>query len=283
MTLVLAQVDIGLAERLRRRHEQINESRSAALIASIRSAFKQDRVAILSFITDVKRKSIERKSGIMWDYFLQRASDYLSHNAESWYANLFVTWYSLGLLHWEEWIDTNDLEPEPAGYAAWESVLRENISRINETTAEQMAQMVVFAELYGWGIEQMQERMIELFNQWEFGEQPDQPDDETVLDWYTPGAPLYRAEIINGVLQTQAAGIASQLYTQQARFALKVWASVMDGRERPAHHAAHMQTVPVQMPFIVGGEYLQYPGDPRGSMWNIANCRCVSIPVWAAE
>jgi hypothetical protein len=43
-----------------------------------------------------------------------------------------------------------------------------------------------------------------------------------------------------------------------------------------------MQVVPVQMPFMVGGEALYYPGDPRGSMWNIANCRCVSIPIEAA-
>lgn len=48
---------------------------------------------------------------------------------------------------------------------------------------------------------------------------------------------------------------------------------------RPAHLAANGQTVPVDEPFIVGGEKLMYPHDPAGSPGNIINCRCASIPV----
>jgi len=32
--------------------------------------------------------------------------------------------------------------------------------------------------------------------------------------------------------------------------------------------------VPVGQSFEVGGELLDYPGDPSGSGWNIVNCRC---------
>ena len=40
------------------------------------------------------------------------------------------------------------------------------------------------------------------------------------------------------------------------------------------------QTVEMNMPFIVGGEALDHPGDPNGSAENVINCRCdvVFIP-----
>jgi hypothetical protein len=54
----------------------------------------------------------------------------------------------------------------------------------------------------------------------------------------------------------------------------KIWNSIIDGRTRPAHRKAHRQKVPVNKPFIVGGEELRYPRDHRGSAKNIINCRC---------
>lgn len=56
----------------------------------------------------------------------------------------------------------------------------------------------------------------------------------------------------------------------------KTWNSLMDGRERPAHHMAHGQTRRVEESFEVGGEELRFPGDvSRGaSLGNVINCRC---------
>lgn len=55
----------------------------------------------------------------------------------------------------------------------------------------------------------------------------------------------------------------------------KKWKRVHDIHTRPEHAAADGQTVPVNEPFIVGGEKLMHPGDPSGSGWNIYNCRCI--------
>jgi hypothetical protein len=55
---------------------------------------------------------------------------------------------------------------------------------------------------------------------------------------------------------------------------LKVWNHVGDRRVRPAHRSAGQQAVPQGGVFIVGGEYLRYPGDPFGSAAMTANCRC---------
>ena len=57
------------------------------------------------------------------------------------------------------------------------------------------------------------------------------------------------------------------------------WVAAEDERTRPAHRAADGQIVELDERFDVGGEALQYPGDPAGSAGNIINCRCVSAPV----
>ncbi len=60
---------------------------------------------------------------------------------------------------------------------------------------------------------------------------------------------------------------------------LKEWATVGDGKVRPEHADADAQVVPMEEPFIVGGELLMYPGDSSlgASMSNIANCRCNAL------
>lgn len=55
---------------------------------------------------------------------------------------------------------------------------------------------------------------------------------------------------------------------------VKTWVAIGDNRTRPAHAEADGQTVPLDQPFIVGGEKLMYPGDINGSASNVINCRC---------
>lgn len=53
----------------------------------------------------------------------------------------------------------------------------------------------------------------------------------------------------------------------------KVWLATGDHRTRPAHAEADGQEVPIDQPFNVGGEDLDYPG-ADGSAANTVNCRC---------
>jgi len=55
---------------------------------------------------------------------------------------------------------------------------------------------------------------------------------------------------------------------------VKEWVAAIDGRERDAHAEADGQSVPLNAPFVVDGEMLDYPGDPSGSAANVINCRC---------
>ena len=54
----------------------------------------------------------------------------------------------------------------------------------------------------------------------------------------------------------------------------KIWLTSLDGREREGHYNAHLQTVGVNVPFIVEGEALNVPGDKTASAANVINCRC---------
>ena len=58
----------------------------------------------------------------------------------------------------------------------------------------------------------------------------------------------------------------------------KVWIAVLDQKTRIGHVWADGQIVDANEPFLVDGEYLQFPGDPNGSPGNTINCRCASVP-----
>lgn len=71
---------------------------------------------------------------------------------------------------------------------------------------------------------------------------------------------------------TMAAGVEQSRVT--GRQLNKTWRTSHDERVRSGHRDADGQTVPVFMPFQVGGESLMFPGDPSGSPDNVINCRC---------
>jgi len=57
----------------------------------------------------------------------------------------------------------------------------------------------------------------------------------------------------------------------------KEWSAVIDGQERPDHHAASGQTVGIHDTFRVGGESARYPGDESLSPGQRVNCRCLIV------
>lgn len=75
-------------------------------------------------------------------------------------------------------------------------------------------------------------------------------------------------DVINdGTLRT----LIREGYTQ------KEWSTVIDGRERDAHHSANGQTVGINDLFTVGGESARYPGDDNLSAAGRVNCRCTLV------
>lgn len=54
----------------------------------------------------------------------------------------------------------------------------------------------------------------------------------------------------------------------------KLWIATADGRTRDDHSQVDGTIVPRSGNFLVGGEYLEAPGDPKGTAGNVINCRC---------
>lgn len=74
--------------------------------------------------------------------------------------------------------------------------------------------------------------------------------------------------------------VATEVVRASGVAAQRTWLSALDARVRDDHRDAHGQTVPMDAPFIVGGEECDAPGDcPSAS--NTVNCRCVQT--WAVD
>lgn len=69
---------------------------------------------------------------------------------------------------------------------------------------------------------------------------------------------------------------------QQARVEAKAWLSSHLETSRPAHLKAegdYEAGIPVEEPFVVDGEEMLHPGDPKASPGNTINCKCALIAV----
>lgn len=91
-----------------------------------------------------------------------------------------------------------------------------------------------------------------------------------------------RSEAIVRTETTRVHNLATQSQLQQQAQRepdlLKGWAAVGDSRTRYDHLQAHIaynkNPIPINEPFIVGGEALMFPGDPSASAKQTVFCRC---------
>jgi hypothetical protein len=93
-----------------------------------------------------------------------------------------------------------------------------------------------------------------------------------------------RARVIASTETGAAYGSARDQAMRSAGVQWKAWLTSGNGNVRAAHYEAGLTysfdtPIPVDEPFIVGGEKLMHPGDQAGSPANTINCHCVSIAV----
>ncbi|MBI5192770.1 MAG: hypothetical protein HZA08_04930 [Nitrospirae bacterium] len=104
--------------------------------------------------------------------------------------------------------------------------------------------------------------------------------DKLYLDKIIP----HRSEVIARTEVIAASNLGSRAGAKQTGLVLNhKWISTRDIRTRNFHAAADDETVPMDTPYLVGGEQLMFPGDTShgASGRNIINCRCTEgfIPV----
>ena len=110
-----------------------------------------------------------------------------------------------------------------------------------------------------------QQRVIREFLSWD--------DEGGYAGWMRRAQRIARTEI---QAARQASAYAAALSeVEDGRPMKKIWHTSRDERVRLEHAEVHGQERPLDAPFDVGGEQLDYPGDrAHGSAWNTIQCRC---------
>lgn len=91
------------------------------------------------------------------------------------------------------------------------------------------------------------------------------------------------------IARTQTGGAVSggrHVGMQQAGIEGKIWLDAKDENVRDLHVQAGKQyskAIPINEPFVIGGDFLMHPGDPGASPANVINCRCVELAAKVGE
>lgn len=122
---------------------------------------------------------------------------------------------------------------------------------ISETTQEYIREVINRGTIEGWSTD----RMVR----------------EIERDDYLDGRVrrILRTEVNRAINYGQTIGEEKYEFKTQKR-----WISVHDNRTRHSHLSADGQTVNQDGTFTVGGEVMEFPGDPSASGKNTINCRC---------
>ena len=130
------------------------------------------------------------------------------------------------------------------------------VTQINRTTEDQIRELVTRGEQEGAGVEAI----------------------ARAIRQNMPQMSRLRSHVIARTETHMAASWANQTAAEESGIELvKEWCSSADGRTREDHYEADRQTVPLDMPFEVGGWPLLYPGDPNGPAAQVVSCRCQSL------
>lgn len=103
-----------------------------------------------------------------------------------------------------------------------------------------------------------------------------------VADWMKTS----QAEAIAETETTKITNGAFQITYEQSGAPYKAWVNLGDGRVRESHNDDSVSAnnngfvIPTDDSFLIGGEYLKYPGDPSGSADNVIRCRCRIVAKW---
>jgi hypothetical protein len=124
---------------------------------------------------------------------------------------------------------------------------------ISETTREYILQITSLGTTQGWSIDQIVKEI----------------EREDYLDGRVRR--IVRTEMNRAI--NYGAKLAADKFEYQTQ---KRWIAVHDNRTRHAHLAADGQTVNQESTYTVGGEQMEFPGDPKASGANTINCRCFS-------
>jgi hypothetical protein len=197
----------------------------------------------------------QTRSQIMLDMELRKQADKLKLILTTLYRSVAYAFkdYALGRFFSKDFDD--DFENQLAEFIALNTGIW--VADIDETTRKRLAKVIDNSYNDGLSVEATG---VALRN--------------TVI-----GMGVYRANLISRTEVHRVAGFANETVAENMKIdnTVKEWVAIQDARTRLSHSIASGQRVPLEANFVVGGERLKYPGDPRGSPGETINCRCAAI------
>ena len=104
--------------------------------------------------------------------------------------------------------------------------------------------------------------------------------------WTNRATTIARTEVIsaNNSGGYQSARATAEVLGADPAHVVKQWLSTSDSRTRDSHlEADGQQVLGMDTPFTVGGDSLEYPGDPAGSGEEVINCRCTALYIYPGD
>lgn len=255
--------------------------------------FEIDKRNLLAILNKAKSKAYRSKATVDWQTVDRGWQSYLDEAGERWRGAFvpliqgeitdqaehlnatFGMQFDVRNLFAEKWFDEYTLEfAQP----------------IMDTTKKDISALLKQGMEEGWSVTTMRDHLEDIFEQWMSGDLS--PED---FEWFEQRMPDYRRENISRTETMRASNAGSHnLYKSWDPGLYKEWLATADNRTRDDHLDAWQRyreggapgPIPLDEPFIVGGEPMMYPGDPSASAKQVCFCRCTELPwspAWGEE
>jgi len=242
-----------------------------------RKAFEVDKREIFALVTDAKQKALATKASIAWQESLLGVNDYLAMAGNHWRETFVPLMQGVMTAQGERWATELGMSFNVRNFFAeewFDKYTLQFAQPINDTTTDAMAAMFKQAQGEGWSVPEMQSHLTAMFDQWMNGNLSAED-----FKWFAERMPPYRTESISRTETIRSSNAGTNQLFNEWGVKRKEWLSTNDDRTRPEHIAANGQVVGINEKFNVGGEELEFPGDPNGSPENTIQCRCTTLPV----
>ncbi|MFA5053610.1 MAG: phage portal protein, partial [Parcubacteria group bacterium] len=271
-----------------KRFDATARKHEAAMSKAAAGQFQSDLKELLAILTGTKRKSIEDKATLDWQYLTRQWNKYIGDSEELWAQALMPVIRGIMLDQAKELIATvgGSFDLEDVRGAAWFNryVLRfaeKEGTLITETTKDQLGRLLQQAKLEGWSIRDIEKQLGATFDRF-LGQDDSLSDEERA--WFTERNVPNRLEVIARTESLRASNSGGHELMKEWGVPRKEWLATLDPpRARENHMAMNGEVVPMDEPFDVGGVKMMYPGDPDAPIDETANCRCTVLPVGMDE
>jgi HK97 family phage portal protein len=245
--------------------------------------FREDEKEYLAAITGTRRKSIEDKATIDWEYLTSQWDKATFESEKLWEADLIPVLKGVITDAGEQLGQTVGLSftlPDIRG-AAWFNryvlkFAKNDATQITNATKDQLSALLQQAKIEGWSMRELEKQLGATFDRF-LGEEANLSEEERA--WFAERNVPYRIENIARTETIRASNGGNFDLMRAWGAPQHEWLATMDDRAREDHLDANGHIVDVGDYFYVGGEKMLYPGDPNASAGNVVNCRCTTVPV----